>query len=249
MKRNITYFCLALIAALSFVFSGCSKDKDEVKSFTLEESYTMMAGDTDMIPFELKGYEESDIEWDSEDEFVATTTSNGRIKALHVGTTNISAELPDGGGSGICELTVEGQYNLYGEVFLTFGASPAKVKGWEKRELISDDGEVIFYEDPSRNVEYIGYLFENRKLTGCGVTLSSSVSDEDVDEFLSERYEYDEEDDTFVYYTKGSLMVARTLEDENIKILYMENTGLRSAAGSSASFSALAEKLRESKSK
>lgn len=246
MKKNIICICMATVAA--FLFS-CSKDKDEVKSFTLEESYTMMAGDTDMIPFELKGYDESDIEWDSEDEFVATTTSNGRIKALHVGTTNISAELPDGGGSGICELTVEGQYNLYGEVFLTFGASPAKVKGWEKRELISDDGEVVFYEDPSRNVEYIGYLFENRKLTGCGVTLSSSVSDGDVDEFLSERYEYDEEDDTFVYYTKGSLMVARTLYEENVMVMYMENTGLRSAAGSSTRFSALAEKLRESKSK
>lgn len=233
---------MATVAA--FLFS-CSKDKDEVKSFTLEESYTMMAGDTDMIPFELKGYDESDIEWDSEDEFVATTTSNGRIKALHVGTTNISAELPDGGGSGICELTVEGQYNLYGEVFLTFGASQSKVKGWEKRELINETADGLTYEDPSRDVEYIAYLFENRKMLGCGVMLSSSVSDEDVDEFLSERYEYDEEDDTFVYYTKGSLRVARTLEEENVLVMYLENTGLRSTAR----FSALAEKLRESKSK
>ena len=163
---------LALIAAMPVV--SCT---NEVKATLSKTHYTLYHSTTEKI----QGTDVENIDWQSNNEFVATI-SNDVIEGQHVGNTRV--ESPKGGL--VFSVEVKPRYSLYDEPDMDWGASKATIMSRHGKPYISTD-DVLFYESGNQNVPLYGYLFKNDELYSSAVFAKVSAISNLID-FLTERY-------------------------------------------------------------
>lgn len=171
-------FSLMLPLATLFTLTACGGSDDEPDGTKLSQSsYTMYHEDTQ----EIKGSNLSDILWNSENEFVATVKNNV-ITGQFVGETAVKSATKN------LSFTVEvkPRYNTYQEPYLDWGASKSAIKakcGTPKSEGTNS----LLYETTNSNAPMVIYMFENGKMSSCGVVCKISTAYE-LGDFLVERY-------------------------------------------------------------
>lgn len=148
-----------------------------IESSLSENHYVLHHSETEPI----QGINVSDLEWESEDEFVAMV-SDGVIKGQFVGKTNIGES--EHGLSFTVE--VKPEYNLYDAPDMNWGASMASIKNRYGTPYRSDS-DALLYESENPNAPYYMYVFENGFLSYSYVIVPLSAASLLVD-FLSERY-------------------------------------------------------------
>lgn len=175
MKKE---FSLMLLLATLFTFTACGGDDDEPDNTKLSQtSYTMYHEDTQ----DIKGSNLSDIVWSSENEFVATVKNNV-ITGQYVGKTTVKSASKNMTFS----VEVKPKYNTYEEPYLDWGASKSAIKakyGTPK----SEDTSSLLYQTSNSNAPIMLYVFENGKMSTCGVVCKVSTAYE-LGDFLVERY-------------------------------------------------------------
>lgn len=224
--KKVFYILLFLIPTV--LFSACSDD-DENSKLSLDKSEISLYYED-----EVKLTATDNVEWSSEDEFVAKVSSNGVVEGGHVGKTFIVAS--NGSETAKCAVEVKAKYNTFVEPVLDFGASKADIKAKEKRELVTDNATSLGYKDSKDGVAIL-YTFKNGKMNSCGFGLQYKYSD-DILDFLLERYapatmDKDEYIFTFVNGMSGSwtMSVSVQLSSDIILVAYMP----KDAASKSAS--------------
>ena len=168
---------LFLVASV-LVIVGCSKSEDDKLTLS-NNNVTLYTEDTSEITASEKST------WSSDDEFVATVASNGKITANHLGKTIITAKSDDGEAK--CEVTVKARYNTYTEPVFEFGANKSVIKSKESRTILMEKEESLLFKPETSSIQGVSYLFENDKMYSIGifVELPSSL---EVTKFLIERY-------------------------------------------------------------
>ncbi len=167
-------FLLAVVSA--FVMASCSKNEEKDVSL-LKKSYTLYHSQTENI----QGDNVSDLDWDSENEFVATV-SDGVIKGQFVGKTSVRES-----SHGLSfNVEVKHKYNLYTEPDIDWGASITTIRN-RYGTPYSSDSEMLLYKSINNSVPYYMYYFENGRLKYSSALVKLSASSALVD-FLTERY-------------------------------------------------------------
>ncbi len=167
-------FLLAVAAVM--LMSSCSKDEDNGASLS-KVSYTLYHSQTENI----QGDNVSGLDWDSENEFVATV-SDGVIKGQFVGKTTVR----ESSHRFIFNVEVKPKYNLYTEPDMDWGASMTTIRN-RFGTPYSSDSEMLLYKSSNNSVPYYMYYFENGRLKYSGALVKLSASSALVD-FLTERY-------------------------------------------------------------
>lgn len=163
---------LFLILSMSMLFMACSDDKDDYTG-QIPSTISLYVGETQKI--------EAVGAW-SDNEFVASVSNKGEVRAAHVGTALISA------GFQYCTVTVKPKYNIYPDPYIKWGASisdvirvagtPTKQESAKLTYKISDT-TVIMYE------------FKQGGLSSVAVGLTNSISILTASQlvyFMGERY-------------------------------------------------------------
>jgi len=171
-------FSLMLLLATQLTFTACSGDDVEPDNTKLSQtSYTMYHEDTQNI----KGSNVSDIVWSSENEFVATVKNNV-ITGKYVGKTTVNSATKNLTFS----VEVKPKYKTYEEPSLNWGASKSDIKakyGTPQSEATNS----LLYQTSNPNAPIMLYVFENGKMSTCGVVCKVSTAYE-LGDFLVERY-------------------------------------------------------------
>lgn len=176
MKKFLTLILLATL------FVGCSSDDDENNNIDLKTSDVILSfGDESQIG----ATSDSKITYSSEDEYYASVSDAGLIKAGRVGETRMV--LTNGKDTKSLKVTVKATSNLYPEPNIEFGISRSdliKKLGTPDRETSTGIG----YDNYSTNAPQVAYIFDtNNKLTSSSVLVKSSQSS-NLGTFLGERY-------------------------------------------------------------
>lgn len=166
-----------LLFATLLSFTSCGGDDEPDNTKLSQTSYTMYHEDTQ----EIKGSNLSDIVWSSENEFVATVKNNV-ITGQYVGKTTIKSTIENMSFS----VEVKPKYHTYEEPYLDWGASKSAIKakcGTPK----SEDTNSLLYQTSNSSAPIMLYVFENGKMSTCGVVCKISTAYE-LGDFLVERY-------------------------------------------------------------
>lgn len=204
---------MILAAMLSaFAFTSCSSDDDSTVS--LSESAVTLKVDENK---QLKA--SGDVKkWGSENEFIASVSTNGLVTANHVGETQVIAN--GSNGSAICHVTVQPQYTYYAEPPCKEGITKSDVKKYEKRNLRSESTDGLFYDGESSLVTAVAYQFDSNGYLKYVLLMiphhNSSVLVQQLVNFLLERYNpVTEMDGVYSFIDANNLKTAS-------KIVYME---------------------------
>ncbi len=190
---------LSSIFVMAICFYSCG-DSDEPQTPKPElkiekSSYTLNPDDVTQISF--TGDEEllNELEWDSDNEFVATI-DKGLIYTEKVGKATITSS-----SGHIIHVEVSPNYNVYEEPSVDFGASMSTIKA-KYGTPYSSSSDALIYKTNNSSAPYVMYVFTDGKLYFSSVILKNSTSVmADVTEFLLERYivlSVDEDDLTVI---------------------------------------------------
>ena len=173
--KNLFSTILPVVAA-SVVLVGCSKDDGGADAGKLtKSSYVMYQDDT----FYIEGENISNVEWDSENEFVATV-EDGVITGQFVGETIVTS----GAGNLSFSVEVRPQYHIYDDPYMKWGASKAAVMA-KLGAPYSEGKDNLAYMTTNTNAPLVIYMFENDRLVSCGVACKTAYR---LSYFLMERY-------------------------------------------------------------
>lgn len=170
-------FSLMLLLATIFTFTSCGGDDDEPDNTKLSKtSYSLYHEENQ----EIEGTNVSGLVWDSENEFVATV-KNGVITGQFVGKTMVKS-------SKNLSFTAEvkPRYHTYEEPSLDWGASKATIKA-KYGTPYSENATGLIYKTTNSNAPIMMFVFENNKMSNCGVVCKISTASQLAD-FLLERY-------------------------------------------------------------
>ena len=150
--------------------------------------------------------------YESENSYIASVSSNGLITAKIVGKTIIHAKNANKNLDATCEVTVTPQYNMFREPSLEFGATPATIKGYEKRVLASETTTGLIYTGENSYLTNLIYSFENSAYTSSGCLVLATYSSL-LSSYIGERYVYIGTSDDFIMYlsTDSKTLVALKL--------------------------------------
>lgn len=179
--------------------------------------------------------EPTNVEWKSDDEYVAKV-DNGTIIGNHVGTTIVRAHVNNQKGS--CTVTVTPKYHTYKEPLTNWRLTKNEVisvKGTPYRT----SGSKIYYQQAENIFE--AYDFENEVMINSAIILPlTSIS---VADFLLERYELyylEDRNGTDMYYfinalsfESANLIVALGVQSSQNMLVVMyapANTGVNKIA-------------------
>jgi hypothetical protein len=164
------YLLLMLaIIGMAVSFTACSSDDDNDSTFTLNKQSVELIARTGVAQLEASI---SDVEWSSENPYVAVVSPAGRVTAIHVGETNIIAR--SGSGYKTCKVVVTPKYNTYVEPITEFGKSKDYII--KKLGVPSQETSNTLAYGESDDYQVTFYTFENDKLKTCGVSQLNCVS-------------------------------------------------------------------------
>ena len=223
MKRVVAILTVLLPLALG----SCTKGNNEHVSLSASD-ITLFHNEQHQIEASSNGQ----ITYFSENEFHATVSNTGLVKARHVGETNI--KMNNGVSSDNFRVVVKPRYNVYTEPDVQFGESKSSIKAKFGTPL-SDTSEGIIYADYSNNAPFLMFLFDNsNRMTEYAVMVNQSQSTA-LANFLAERYLYIGESDGIFAYVNGlnpntaSMGVGRGLFETYWMVVYTQiTTGTRS---------------------
>lgn len=174
-----------LLFILSSTFYSCNNNDD----INLKESeVTLYSGQQ----YTIRVNSDTKILYESENGYIATVSDKGLITARTIGETSILMD--NGLDKKTFRVKVNPKYNLYPTPELNFGMS--KISLIEKYGTPDEtEGNTIVYNDYSDAASFVIYKFDDAGLlTALSVMVKTSYS-RDIISFLSERYNYIEEED------------------------------------------------------
>lgn len=182
MKKDF-FISLTFVTTLimSLGLSSCSSDDDPKYP-----DVTINAGETKELT------EGKDLEWKSENEYIATV-SNGQIYAGKVGKVKMVSE------DGSFSVNVTPKYTYFEEPYLKFGTSIGSVKKAMKgyNIMAEENEELLYYGKGEEYRSIIRYHFEDSKLKYTYIYTSSSHAKQLVD-WANERYIYITTEDDYI---------------------------------------------------
>ena len=205
MKKYL--FSMFILLGMLVSLTSCSSDEKNDDNFSISQSEVVVNVKTGSAQLSASP---NDVEWSSENPYVAAVTKSGKVLGIHVGETNIVASR--GGSVKKCKVTVTPQYTTFKEPLIEFGKSKEYIisklgtpdKQFENMIAYGnrDDFQVTFYE------------FSKGKLSKCMVSLDAS--NEKVLQlpiFFMERYEMRPEkvNGMWLYYNASRETDATTL--------------------------------------
>ncbi len=107
-----------LVLSFALFFTGCesSTNKESIKITLNRSSITLDIGEEYQLIATASGLKNSDILWSSKNNLIAEV-SEGKVKAVAAGTTEIIAESADGKNETECKITVTSNSITQNEVF------------------------------------------------------------------------------------------------------------------------------------
>jgi hypothetical protein len=181
MKKYLI-FTIAMIgiAALS---ASCSSSDDDDVSISLSQSEITLNGKTGTAQLTATP---SNVEWSSDNPFVATINNQGLVTAIHVGQTRVIAK--SGNSSKMCNVIVSPQYSTFTEPLTEFGKNKAYIISKLGTPNTQSDNLIAY--GAATDYQVTSYTFENDKLTMCTVALRATDSRvTQLPLFFIERYE------------------------------------------------------------
>lgn len=211
MKKYL--FSMFILLGMLVSLTSCSSDEKNDGNFSISQSEVVVNVKTGSAQLSASP---NDVEWSSENPYVAAVTKSGKVLGIHVGETNIIASR--GGSIKKCKVTVTPQHTTFKEPLFEFGKSKEYIiskLGTPDKDL----GNIISYGGKN-DYQVTGYTFTNGVLTSC--TVSLDASDKRVLElpiFFMERYERKPEniDGKTFYYN------ASTERDATMFVLFDTN--------------------------
>lgn len=170
---------LILITLIVTAFMSCSKDDPDTIVLTLSEK-TLNFGDEHQIDAKSK----SPILYLSENEYHATVSEKGLVKARFVGETDIT--LTNEADSKNFKVIISPTNTLYQEPKVNFGATKSDII--QKYGIpSSQSSEMMLYEDYTSKTPGTFFVFKAERLTSYGLLVKTAYSSE-LGKFLGERY-------------------------------------------------------------
>lgn len=238
---------LFLIAAFALSFVACSKDDDGLSSndlvgkwsiYEFEENGEVEPADldTELCYWEFKSggnCEEYDYYMNrtSKGTFslegdVVTVTYDGKssgVTVLEMHKDRVVVEMEDDGEKYIARMKrTDNVPMLYLEPVLDFGASVAQIKAKERRDFDREDANTIAYKHSNYAEKSVGYTFKDGKMEAAVVILSISTPVEDVESFLSGKYEKLGKDNDIFYWANDKLIIGLSVRTSGYTIIYMQ---------------------------
>ncbi len=177
MKTNF-FALLTLVCALTF--SSCSKDDGDTIDLQTPSEMILNSKQTAQI----KAISKSPIRYESKNEFNATVSDKGLVKANFVGETEI--KVTNGSDSKSITIKVDPKVNLYPEPSIEWGITKSQIIAkYGKPDTETADG--IGYSGYSSAAPIAMFLFENNRLKSSAVTVKTSYASA-LGSFLTERY-------------------------------------------------------------
>lgn len=162
---------LFLILSMSMLFMACSDGKDDYTG-QIPSAISLYVGETQKIDA---------VGANSSNEFVASVSNKGEVRAEHVGTARISA-----GFQRHCTVTVKPKYNIYPDPYIKWGASISDVIRAVGTPTKQESAKLTYQiEGPI----IVTYQFKNGQLSSIGVAMSNlSTTSMQLMYFMTERY-------------------------------------------------------------
>lgn len=237
MKKSLL---IALISATTFF--GCSKSDPDTIVLNPSE-VTLKKGSTHQISVTSK----STLTYETENDFHAEVTTEGKVTAGYVGETNIVVKNAE--DSKMLKVTVEPSLTLYKNPELDFTMTKTQIIQKLGNPNLTN-GQTIGYETGSQVNPLVMYLFdESNKLKSSAVAISTTYTSQ-LGDHLRERYVAVDSKDYTLLLLNGNTLSKTTLAVgaslANIStwlVMYMPYTnGSRvSAEGSKGIFEAFKE--------
>ena len=213
--KNVAMLIACFAVSIMLVFTGCKKDDDKKPGPPPDPGG---GGNTSLTGIKFEKAEVSvkkgstlnlvllpvpsnatlpKCSYESDDEDIATVNSTGKVTAVAVGETVITATTNDGKFTAECTIKVTtngggGEGDLtYRDPYLKFGSAQSAVKSYETRELYNENEEELAYHGENADVKSVYYGFESKKLFYVVIILSESSNIETrAKTFLSNKYDY-----------------------------------------------------------
>lgn len=176
---------LALIAmfALPLAFAACTEDNNET-SVTLDKTaIELNYGENQTLKAS-----ESKGTWYSENDFVASVDSKGKVEALHEGVTNIVYQKDD--AKVACKVTVNATNNSFNTI-TEWGVTPSYIKSIMPAEfvLLVENPTNMMYTSPANAYPWYGFFFNDNKLNGSSIYFTDAMFDQyDFNGYVKQRY-------------------------------------------------------------
>lgn len=140
--------------------------------------------------------ESGSFEWTTANNFHATVSSSGKIKAGHVGSTVITAT--QGKKEGICSVTVKPKYYLYDTPYFGWGETMTQVKNKLGTPTQTQANTLVYVLSETNGIIAM-YMFTDGKLTSIGITLNVNNATT-LANYLVERYQLFSIDNDVYYF-------------------------------------------------
>lgn len=220
-------FPLLLTAIIAIATTSCKDDDDIIKLATSETTLNYQD------KFQIDVTSDLVINYESQDEYIATVSATGLITAGHVGTTLIN--ISSGNEVKQFKVTVEPKYTTYETPFIEWGATPTQVVSkFGKNYYFNEEYNTISYE--GLNSEYVlqtRFLFnDNDQLYSSAVYFDAATFGQ-VALYLYERYQFVEsgelEDGRLMHFFVDGLTSADVkmsiavleIDDTTFTVIYM----------------------------
>ena len=163
--------------------------------------------------------------WEIKNDYVAIVDEKGLIEGLHVGTTTLTAyyTLENTEYSLTAEVIVKGKSELFKDPILDFSMTNKDIEktlGTPTQDLTSDAYQTLVYGDINKDSYITCYDFFNDKLIEVRICLANEEMVEELEDFLSERYEMDEEEEMIIVfidaYEKKDATINVTFRIDNV---------------------------------
>lgn len=162
---------LFLILSMSMLFMACSDDKDDYTG-QIPSAISLYVGETQKIDA---------VGANSSNEFVASVSNKGEVRAEHVGTARISA-----GFQRHCTVTVKPKYNIYPDPYIKWGASVSDVMRAAGTPTKQESAKLTY---KISDTTVIIYEFKQGGLSSVAVGLTNSIpTASQLVYFMGERY-------------------------------------------------------------
>ena len=173
--------------------ASCSKDKENSNVKVEQSSASIKSNQA----FRIAAKEGSGTyAYKSDDEYVATVSASGLVKAVRIGVANIT--VTSDGRTANVKIDVTPVSNLFTEPAMDWGKSRAQIIS-ELGTPWNQNSTTIIYENSIAPIDYIMYGFEDNKLNSVLLLIPNSYISQ-VKTYLDERYAYAGYENDMTFY-------------------------------------------------
>jgi hypothetical protein len=218
-----------LLPLMFVILTACSKKDDPepdviLDSPTLDLKYdgthqfALNKGTTAITP--------STYTWTSSDTLVGKVSKDGNFTARKIGETTITAT---GDGKTLqSKITITPTSTLAAEPVTDWGATSTQIKAKEKRVLLSESAETIFFTGENSKITASGYILTAGKLTSSALLLTTTqaVATEAITFFMERYPDYGSLDSSVVFVNDArtfGVLVLMILMEEWLQFLLRIN--------------------------